>query len=125
MKRTMAYLTLAIMLVFAASSFDAFAQNKNMKNVQNGKNTAKTVNMGKNYIDANKDGKCDNMGATTCTGTCTNKDKCANYVDANNNGKCDLKENGTCTGKKDGTGKGKGKGKGKGNCGGCTNQPQP
>lgn len=66
-----------------------------------------------NYIDADGDGICDNANGTT------GKGQRLNFVDANGDGVCDNAGTGTCTGTKQGKGF-----KGKRN-GTCTTPPAP
>lgn len=119
-------LTLGIIVMLMISSSMVFSQtNKPTKN-QNDKTTKTTsVNVDKNFVDKNQDGKCDKHQNTQ-----TQQMQGKNFVDKNNDGICDncghkkadCKEN-TCKGKQS-TEKGCGKVQSKccGGAGGCSHK---
>jgi hypothetical protein len=97
--------------------------NAQIASTTNPEKKAATVNAPapQKFVDANKNGVCDNSEAKKATG------QGKNFVDKNGDGACDNKVkcgkgNGNCCGMGQGNGNGCGKGKGQGNCGtGCRN----
>ena len=75
---------------------------------------------GRNFVDANGDGVCDNYASGACAGQGNGCGQGAGYVDADGNGTCDNYEAGTCPGNGAGHGHGQGAGAGRGHHGrGC------
>lgn len=88
-------ITFFVSFLLLGLSFTSNAQNA--KTIKTDQNTS-----GRNFVDKNKDGICDNVG---------NRNKNAkgrNFVDKNNDGICDNRGNGNCVGKGNGKGCGYG-----------------
>jgi hypothetical protein len=128
LKRTI--VLLAIMSFFVLQSFSQNTATSGTKKITQDQQTTTSATPGK-FIDANKDGICDNHQAKVKNG------KGANFVDKNGDGICD-NCNTACKGKGNAKGCGincKNPGMGKGNCNGngpgkqcrhkCGNQTAP